>query len=359
MRNYLIFIAVIIVLAVNSCSIKKSDKKTVQKKSPNVILLIGDGMGLSELSSTFYYGEGKSNFLRFTDIGLINTSSANSKITDSAAGATAFACGKKTYNGAIGLDADSVSIPTLVELLSKINYNTALIATSSITHATPAAFYSHVKSRKMQNEIAKQMVDSDVDFFAAGGLKFFQSRKDGKNLISGLSDEGFVVNDTVSHNYNQDKKYAYLLADDGMPSILKGRGDFLPEYTQHAINYLSESDKPFFMMVEGSQIDWGGHDNNSDYLISEMLDFDKTVGVALDFAEKDGNTLVIVLADHETGGFTLGADNGNYNKIKPVFSTTSHSATLIPVFAYGPGADNFIGIYQNAEIFDKIMMMAK
>ncbi|PLX04922.1 MAG: alkaline phosphatase [Marinilabiliales bacterium] len=358
MRKHLIFIALVIVVSFASCNIKKPEKKLAQKKSPNIILMIGDGMGLSELSSTFYYGEGESNFLRFDEIGFINTSSADSKITDSAAGATSLASDTKTYNGAIGLDADSISTPTLVEVLSKINYNTALLATSSITHATPAAFYAHVKNRNMQNEIAEQMVNSDIDFFAAGGLKFFQNRQDGKNLMAALSDKGFVVNDTLNQNYNMDKKYAFLLADDGMPAILKGRGDFLPEYTQHAIDYLTASDKPFFMMVEGSQIDWGGHDMNADYLISEMLDFDKTVGVALDFAEKDGNTLLVVLGDHETGGFTLGADNGNYNKIKPVFSTTSHSATLIPVFAYGPGADNFKGIYQNSEIFNKIMMMA-
>jgi len=359
MKKHIIFIAVIVVLSVTSCNTKKSEKKTVQKNSPNIILMIGDGMGLSELSSSFYYGKGESNFIRFKEIGLINTSSADSKITDSAAGATAFACDTKTYNGAIGLDVDSVFIPTIVELLAKINYNSALVATSSITHATPAAFYAHVKNRNMQNEIAEQMVNSDVDYFAAGGLKYFQNRKDGKDLMKVLSDSGFVVNDTLIQNYNADKKYAYLLADDGMPPILKGRGDFLPEYTQHALDYLSESEKPFFMMVEGSQIDWGGHDNNAEYLISEMLDFDKSVGVALDFAEKDGNTLVVVLADHETGGFTLGADNGNYNKIKPSFSTTSHSATLIPVFAYGPGAENFKGVYQNSDIFDKMLKATK
>lgn len=359
MKKHIIFIAVIVVLSVSSCNTKKSEKKTVQKNSPNIILMIGDGMGLSELSSSFYYGKGESNFIRFKEIGLINTSSADSKITDSAAGATAFACDTKTYNGAISMDVDSVYIPTIVELLSKINYNSALIATSSITHATPAAFYAHVKNRNMQNEIAEQMVNSDVDYFAAGGLKYFQNRKDGKDLMKVLSDSGFVVNDTLIQIYNADKKYAYLLADDGMPSILKGRGDFLPEYTQHALDYLSESKKPFFMMVEGSQIDWGGHDNNAEYLISEMLDFDKSVGVALDFAEKDGNTLVVVLADHETGGFTLGADNGNYKKIKPSFSTTSHSATLIPVFAYGPGAENFKGVYQNSDIFDKMLKITK
>lgn len=359
MKKHFIFVAVVLVLSITSCNIKKPDKNIENNKNPNVILMIGDGMGLSELSSSFYYGNGESNFSRFTEIGLINTSSADSKITDSAAGGTAFATGRRTYNGAISLDADSVAIPTLVELLSEQNYNTALIVTSSITHATPATFYSHVINRNMQNEIAEQMVNSDIDFFAGGGLQFFQNREDGKDLLKDLNEKGFVVNATENDVYDTDKKYAFLLADNGMPPIIKDRGDFLPDYTQYAMNYLSASQDPFFMMVEGSQIDWGGHANNAEYLISEMLDFDKAVGVALDFAEKYGNTLVIVLADHETGGFSLTADNGNYNKIKPSFSSTSHSAVLIPVFSYGPGVDNFKGVYKNTDIFDKILNVSR
>lgn len=361
MKKQFYLISALLLMSLVSCNTDKpKDVKTTEvKKQPNVILMIGDGMGLSELSSAFYYGKKESNFSRFREIGLINTSSADKKITDSAAGGTAFATGEKTYNGAIGMNTEKVAIPNLVEVLSKINYNTALVATSAITHATPASFFAHVKVRKMQNEIAQQMPDSEVDFFAGGGLQYFQNREDGKDIIKDLKDNGFVVNDINNFSFESDKKYAYLLANDGMPTMLENRGNFLPQYTQHALDYLSKSDKPFFMMVEGSQIDWGGHANDADYLISELLDFDKTIGVALDFAEKDGNTLVIVLADHETGGFTLGADGDDYNKIKPTFSTGGHSTTLIPVFAYGPGAENFKGIYQNSNIFDKIVKITK
>jgi alkaline phosphatase len=139
-----------------------------------------------------------------------------------------------------------------------------------------------------------------------------------------------------------------------MPTMLEGRGDFLPNATKTAIESLSENPKGFFLMVEGSQIDWGGHDNDAAYLIAEQLDFEKTIGVVLDFAKQNGETLVIVTADHETGGFTLATDNGDYSKIKPVFSTTGHSATLIPHFAEGPGRDLFGGIYENTEVFHKI-----
>ena len=144
-----------------------------------------------------------------------------------------------------------------------------------------------------------------------------------------------------------------------MDKMLEGRGDFLPNVTKMALDKLSKNKNGFFLMVEGAQIDWGGHDNDTDYLITELLDFDKTIGVALDFAAKNAETLVIVTADHETGGFTLSTDDGDYNKIKPTFSTGGHSATMVPIFAKGPGEENFGGIYKNTALFKKMMDIFK
>lgn len=149
-----------------------------------------------------------------------------------------------------------------------------------------------------------------------------------------------------------------------MPKMLDGRGNFLSDATLLAINFLKKDDNGFFIMSEGSQIDWGGHNNDGPYLVSELIDFDNTIGKVLDFAKKDGNTLVIVTSDHETGGFTLAgqrktkADSTKYNDYRRVgmnFSTNGHSATLIPVFAFGPGAEEFTGVYENNEIFYKIL----
>ena len=356
-RTLLFSIISVIIL---SCNNEKPADAVVLKNNPNVILLIGDGMGLSQLSAAFYYGESPSNFNRFKEIGFINTSSSSDTITDSGAGGTAFAIGEKTYNGAIGVNADSISIPNIVEILSKEGYNTGVISTSSITHATPACFYAHVISRGMQDDIAEQLVESNVDFFAGGGTSFFSNRKDSLDLMKKLADNGFVINhETTSEKFDINNKYGFLMAENGMPTMLENRGDFLPDYTKLALDYFDQSDESFFLMVEGSQIDWAGHSNDADYLIAEMLDFDKTVGVAMDFAEKNQNTLVIVLADHETGGFTLAANSGDYSTIKPGFATYEHSTTLIPVLAFGPGADNFKGIYQNNEIFHKILSMMK
>ena len=358
------FLSKIFLLAISvtiiSCNTERPSNAVVSNDSPNVILLIGDGMGLSEISLAYYYGNMESNFSRFKEIGFINTSSAKHKVTDSGAGGTAFSIGEKTYNGAIGVTVDSILVPNIVEILSEDDYNTGVISTSSVTHATPACFYAHVVNRGMQDVIAVQLVDSDIDFFAGGGTSFFSNRKDSVDLMKKLSDNGFVINPEITKSQlDIGSKYGFLLAEDGMPTMLENRGDFLPEYTKLALDYFSQFDKSFFLMVEGSQIDWAGHENNADYLIAEVLDFDSTVGVAMDFAEKNKNTLVIVLADHETGGFTLAPNDGDYSTIKPAFATYGHSSTLIPVLAFGPGAENFKGIYQNNEIFHKILNFIK
>jgi alkaline phosphatase len=346
-------------LLLAACTIApKEEEKTGVNSPKNVILMVGDGMGLSQVSSAFYYKDGTPNFKRFKNIGLSRTSSAKQKITDSAAGATAFSTGQKSYNGAISVDVDTVAIPTINELLFAKGWKTGVIATSSLTHATPASFYAHVKSRRMQDEIAAQLVDSDIHFAAGGGQKFFTGNIEGKNTIEQLQEAGFTVNqESLEGAMAADGRYAFILSEDGMPRMLDGRGTFLGDASQKALDYFGLTDNPFFLMIEGSQIDWGGHANDADYLNSEVVDFDSVIGKVLDFADQNGETLVIVTADHETGGYTLSADEGDYNSIKGTFSTGGHSTTLVPVFAYGPGSENFQGIYENNEIFHKMMAL--
>ncbi|SNZ01070.1 alkaline phosphatase [Flagellimonas pacifica] len=333
----------------------------------NVILLISDGTGLSQISSAFYFKESAPNYARFKSIGLIKTSSSRQDVTDSAAGATAFACGVKTYNGAIGVADDSTDVKNLVEIVSLKNIKTGMVATSSITHATPASFFAHTLNRGLAEEIALQLTQSEVDFFAGGGLQFFNKRKDGQNLLNDLTDNKFTIDTTSLGNFSKIKsseKAGYLLAPDDMLPAAEGRGDFLAKATTLAIQFLSKDDHGFFIMAEGSQIDWAGHENNGPYLVSELIDFDDTIGKALDYAQKDGNTLVIVTSDHETGGFTLsakkkkredGTEYSDYSEAGMTFSNGGHSATLIPVFAFGPGSEEFEGIYENNDIFQKIL----
>jgi len=357
------------VLALLLVSCTSSDKSLKSPVKPsNIIFLIGDGMGLSAVSSTVYYGDEVSEFGRFKEIGLIRTSSATHKVTDSAASGTAMASGIKTYNGAIGVDTAKVAVQNIAEMVAGLGWNTGVVASSTISHATPASFYAHIDSRGKEAEISAQLLDSEIDFFAGGGNAHFSMRVDGIDLYKTAAEKGFVLDSTglaQPASLSAEQKYGFLLAPGGMPPVMEGRGDFLPEATTLAIDHLSKGQNGFFLMVEGSQIDWGGHDNNAEYVITETLDFEKAIAAALDFAKADGHTLVVVCADHETGGFTLGAKQdeaagyGDYKNIGPSFATGTHSATLIPVFAYGPGAEQFKGLYENTEIFTKMAALVK
>jgi len=332
-----------VVLALLLVSSTSSDISLKSPANPsNIIFLIGDGMGLSAVSATVYYGDEVSEFGRFKEIGLIRTSSASHKVTDSAASGTAMASGKKTYNGAIGVDTAKVAVQNIAEIVAGLGWNTGVVASSTISHATPASFYAHIDSRGKEAEISAQLLDSEIDFFAGGGNVHFRKRSDGTDLYKTAGEKGFILDSTAlaePGSLSADQKYGFLLAPGGMPRVMEGRDDFLPEATRLAIDHLSKGQNGFFLMVEGSQIDWGGHANNVDYVITETLDFEKVVAATLDFAKADGHTLVVVTADHETGGFTLGAKQdettgyGDYKNIGPSFATGTHSATRSPVFA--------------------------
>lgn len=377
MKFFLYIISALFLFASCQPENQPKEEKTVDITPPNtqpknVILLIGDGMGLTQVSSTYFFGTNREpSFSRFPVIGLHKTSSAREKITDSAAGATAFASGIKTYNGAIGKDTLKQNIETILERITP-KIHCGLIATSSITHATPACFYAHADYRKEEELIAEQLVQSNVDFFAAGGLQFFTKRNDKQNLLVELEKNGFELdtNQLTKAALNPNKKYGYLLAENGLPSKLNGRKDFLNTATEMSLSYFSEKEAPFFLMIEGSQIDWESHATNKEGVIAEMNDFDDVIHTVMDFAEKNGETLVIVTADHETGGFALSPkweeDHWNYAEIEGRFYDDAkkenyeagHTATLIPVFAFGPGAVTFSGIYENTEIYHKILKSA-
>ncbi len=328
------------------------------ERPKNVILMIGDGMGLSQVSSPYFFSDEPPAFNRFKAIGLSRTSSAEAPITQSPAAATAMATGYKTYNFAIGVDSDTVPRDNIVEILSKKGFMTGVIATSSITDATPAGFYAHQEDRYMQYEIAMDLVRSEIDFFAGGGIKYFVD----STGIDHFAENGIEVNFTrlkKIKNPQPGSRYGFLLAADRMPTMPEGRKTFLRDATAIGTEFLSTGSEGYFLMVEGSQIDWAGHGNQVNYMIAEMNDFNQVINWVLDMAESDGETLVIVTADHETGGFTLGASGTNgydadYSIIKPTFATTNHSATMVPVFSFGPGAEKFTGVFENTEIFQKI-----
>lgn len=325
-------------------------------KIKNVILMVGDGMGVAQIYAGLTAKRDALNLERCRHIGFSKTTSADNYITDSAAGATAWSIGKKTLNYAIGVDATGTAQPTLVEIAGQNKKSSGVVATCSVTHATPASFVAHQPSRKLDEAIAADFLKSNVDVFIGGGLKYFAERSDNMNLLPALESRGYKIARSQDELWAiSEGKVAALVAAKDLPKMSEGRGDYLTKASLKAIELLNKDKDGFFLMIEGSQIDWGGHNQDSDYIVNEMVDFDNAIGAVLDFADKDGQTLVIVTADHETGGYAITGGDMATGKVEGKFIYGKHTGVMVPVFAYGPGADLFMGIYHNNTIFDKIL----
>ncbi len=357
----LLFILCVVVCG--SCVSKKDTFKSIPTANKtgvkNIILLIGDGMGLTQLSAGTFAFANTSHFERIKHIGLHKPYASNALITDSAAGATAFACGQKTYNGAIAVNADTIPIPTILEEAEERGLSTGLIATSSITHATPASFIAHNKFRKNAEEIAEDFLKTEIDLFIGGGRKHFDARShDDRDLLSELRKKEYIVSSYFEKELKEltvdpTKNFAYLTASEEPLRRSEGR-DYLPLATNIALDHLSNhGDEGFFLMVEGSQIDWGGHANDIDWVLSEWEEFNGIVGRVLDWAAADGETLVVITADHETGGLAIQQES-EIGNITAAFTSNYHTGTLIPVYAFGPKAETFGGIYENTAIYNKM-----
>ena len=339
--------------------VEKRTNITPSGKAKNIILLIGDGMGITQISAGLFSNSNSLNLERFKHIGLHKSYSSDALVTDSAAGATAFACGVKTYNGAIGVDPDTNAVETILEEAEAKGLKSGLVATSTIEHATPASFIAHNKSRQNYEEIVLDYLKTDVELLIGGGQKTFERRKmDERNLTEEFRAKGYEVVSFVDKEIDEVdmsnvEKLLYYTADGSPLPVSQGR-DYLKPASNLAINHLDKNnDSGFFLMIEGSQIDWGGHANDGNWIITEMIEFDKTIGAVLDFAEKDGNTLVVVTADHETGGFAIQKES-KMDSLVTAFTSDYHTGDLIPVFAYGPGAELFQGIYENTAIYHKM-----
>jgi len=324
----------------------------------NIILLIGDGTGLAQWYTGYTANHGQLNLFQMHDIGFSVTYSADSYITDSAAGATAFATGRKTNNRFISVDSAGTPLPTMVEKLKPAGYRTAVISAGDITDATPACFYAHQPDRGMSEPIAADFMNTSTDILIGGGTSHFNQRKDGRDLLAELKAKGYATaTDFAALNSLQGEKLV-VLDDSAVVSKLKGRGDFLTQSLQKTLSTFAQTDKPFFVMAEAAQIDWGGHANNIEYVAREVLDFDKAIGEAMKFVDENRETLLIVTADHETGGISLTAGDISKGRVAANFAHGDHTGVMVPVFAYGPGAEWFRGVYQNTAIYQKMLIDA-
>lgn len=321
----------------------------------NVILLIGDGMGENQVNLARLSNGAELHMDSIETRITVGTDNFTGGTTDSAAAATAIACGKKTFNGYLGKDADENDLESLIDVSQKLNKKTGLVTTVTVSHATPAGFASHTTNRNDEIAIAAQMMERNIDVLMGGGINNFELiHKNDMTLLDVAKEEkGYSVATNLDEmNTTQGDKVLGLFNDFGvLPYESKRDKETIPslsQMTQKAIDVLSKSEDGFFMMVEGGKIDTAGHSNLIDENIGETLAFDQAVKVALDFAQKDKNTLVIVTADHETGGLT--ADNlDDINTYK--FTTGSHTKARVPLYAFGAGSKRFDHDIENNEIF--------
>lgn len=320
--------------------------------------MIGDGMGIQQI-----YAASKSvpydlNIMRCTNTAIVKTSSADDDITDSAAAGTAIACGAKTKNDYTGVDSTGKPLKSILKYAEENKLATGIVVTCDITHATPASFYANVNNRWQSEMISAQLANSGIEVIIGGGYDRFTKRSDSANYIDTLTKKSYeVINSLEQLETSKSNKIAAFLYPKHAPKISEGRQDMLSISTKKAIDVLSKDQDGFFLMVEGSQIDWGGEANDFNYMVSELIDFDNAIGVALDYALKDPETLVIITADHETGGLALVESDVDKTKMIPKYSTKGHSGAPVGLFAFGRGAEAFKGMIENTEIFDKMLTL--
>ena len=329
------------------------------KKVKNIIFMIGDGMGLEQLSTAWIVNNRHMNITdNFPYVGLQWTYSASKLVTDSAAAGTALFTGSKTNNGMLAMSPDGQLLETLPEYAKSKGWKTGMSVVCRICDATPAAYAAHHANRDSLYSITSQMVDCGLDFISGGGLKWWENRPDGRDLTAEVEAKGYTfVKDIESLKAVEEGPVIALTAYTELPPALD-RGTEHQEAVLKALELLDNKDG-FFLMVEGSCIDDWCHANKVGFAVEEILDFDRTVGAVLEWAAKDGETLVIVTADHSTGAMTLLAGNVEGQSVAVNYANTGHNGVALPVYAWGPGAEKFVGIYENAELSQMIKEIIK
>lgn len=329
----------------------------------NVILLIGDGMGLSETSLAHLVAggaAGKLHMERLPVTGIVWTYASDELVTDSAAAATALASGVSTPKGVIGLSPEGGRVLTLPEAAKQKGMATGMVVTVSIVDATPAGFAAHVPSRGDKMGIALDLRDSGVDVLLGGGRSYWLpasvpggKREDGRDLMAELGSQGYgIVRNAEELAAAKGSKLLGLFEDGDLTT--RSPEPSLEAMTGKAIETLAKNKAGFFLMVEGSQIDRAGHENDAGKLVRQVLLFDLAVRKALEFAEKDGSTLVIVVSDHETGGLVLKKGQLSGKGMKVSWTTKHHTPTPVMLYAFGPGSPAFAGVQHHVDVSRKI-----
>lgn len=323
----------------------------VNNEVRNVILMIGDGMGLEQVSCAWVVNKGKLNLDSFPYIGLSRTYCTDYLITDSGAGGTALAAGVKTAESHVGTAADSTDLASFLVKAQALGKKTGVAVTCHLADATPCDFCCHNEYRYNQEDLIADYLDCGMDYISGGGLDWFnKNRTDGRDIAAEMAEKGYTVALTEEELMKADLPVIGLLAPDNLP-VAQERGELYRHSVSRGLDILSREsgDKGFVMMLEGSCIDDWLHGNDIGKAMEELLDFDRTIGDVLEWAARDGHTLVVVTADHSTGCLTLQDGDLENGEIGVFFASESHNGIAVPVYAWGPGSDAFTGIRENDE----------
>ncbi len=383
MKKITFVIAAIAALAIASCC-----GKPQQQKPKNVIYLIGDGMGFGSVSTLLLSEEAQTGFEMAPVIGLNETQSANNYVTDSPAGGTALATGTRTCNGFLGVDPDTVQLTSVLKKAQAMGKKTGIVVNTTLTEATPGAFYAGVPSRSMSYKIAEQFCNSNVDIAVGAGLSAFINRPDSVDMTAVLIEKGYdvyldwksvlgtnsekfvgILEMSDVHRRNKSSNTtakaaegdqvclaAKLAADAGNLDTTRFSEPtvYLEKASVKAIEQLSKNaPEGFFLMIESAIIDGYGHNNDSDGMIEEMKEFNGLLKALVAYVNANPETLLVVTADHETGGTGVTYKSHAVNQpegLQLSFSTKGHTGTVVPIFAYGAGAEKFAGVFKNYEI---------
>ncbi len=323
-------------------------------KVKNVILMIGDGMSLMHIEAAWTCNRGHLWLENAQYTGISKTPASNRLITDSGSGGTSLATGYKTRYHAVGVDSTGRPLESLNVLAHKAGKANGIAVTCRLWDATPCDFVAHNLDRNKEQDLILDYLNAPLDYVFGGGAKYFEHRDDGRNIFSELEKKGYRVARTLDELWHCKSGKIYAVPYPVDTPVPAERGDLLAKASLKGIDLLNQNKNGFFMMIEGSQLDDYGHFNQLDMLMQETLDFDQTIGAVMKWAAADGQTLVVVTADHQTGGPTVLGGDYHTGTVQVNFSTRDHSGTMVPVYAFGPGSENFTGFMDNTEIFWKI-----
>lgn len=321
----------------------------------NIIYLIGDGMGITSVSMMQIENYYKPTiFDKADNIALQKSYSLDNRVTDSAASGTALATGHKTNNTMLGQLPDGTAVESLMDIASAKGKATGIVVTTYLQHATPGAFYAHVPSRNEYTTISEQLLASDIDIAIGGGMAFFEERYgDRDNALEAIAASGFALKESLDAEAKGERILALLA-----PKEIENRAGYLAKATAEAIDYLDNCENGFVLMVEGSIIDGMGHGNNAKGQQEEMRDFMGAIEVAVEYAKAHPDTLVVVTADHGTGGLTIISGNADFTLseqgVEYNWATHGHSGEMVPIYLYGAGAELINGIMENADLGQRL-----